>query len=229
MNNCGFCRVVKLLFIVAVPIFISEAAGAETPDFSGSYTMTGVKGGSKSMKSGSSALQVTQTDTSIEVTKIIDGKSSMNRFKLDGTEIPYKSEGGAQGVGAARFKGKTLTIDTQVSTRPQANGPAVQIHTKEQWTLSADLETLTIRTDVDFPTSGLSGFQLIEPWSEIYTRSQSRGVAPSRLRLRGKPVCCALACKIGPGSSRSQRGVCREPDGTQSDGPQIRSRHERTV
>jgi hypothetical protein len=173
MNSSGLCRLAKLLILAAVPIVISEAAGPEKPDFSGSYTMTGVKGGSKSEKPGNSALQVTQTDTAIEVTRIIDGKGSMNRFKLDGTETPYRSDGGAQGIGTARFKGKTLTIDTQVAARLQATGPAVQIHTKEQWTLSADLNTLTIRTDVDFPNSGLGGFQVIEPWSEIYTRSQT--------------------------------------------------------
>jgi tetratricopeptide (TPR) repeat protein len=186
MNSSGFCRVARLLIIAAVPIVISEAAGPEKSDFSGSYTMTGIKGGSKSKKPGSSALQVIQTDTSIEVTRIIDGKASMNRFKLDGTETPFRSDGGAQGIGTARFKGKTLVIDTQVATRPQTNGPAVQIHAKEQWSLSADLKTLTIRTDVEFPNSGLGGFQLIEPWSEIYTRSQTPVPVPLQTQTQGE-------------------------------------------
>ncbi len=166
MNRICIVRIAGLLILAAAPILNSEASGAEKPDFSGSYAITGVKGGSKSKAPGGSAVQVTQTDTAIEVTKVIDGRSSMNRFKLDGTESPYRSEGGAQGSATARLKGKTLTIDTQVVTRPQANGPAVQIHKKEEWNLSSDFQTLTIRTDVDFPNSGLGGLQLMDPLRE---------------------------------------------------------------
>jgi hypothetical protein len=186
VNSCSLLRVAKLIILVAVPIVLLEAAGADKPDFSGSYTLTSIKGGSKTKKPGNSTLQVSQTDTTIEVTRISDGNSIMNRFKLDGTETQYRSEGGAQGSGTARFKGKILTIDTQVATGPQANGPAVQIHTKEQWTLSADLKTLTIRTDVEFPNSGIGGFQLIEPWSEIYTRIQSPAAVPLQSQAKGE-------------------------------------------
>jgi hypothetical protein len=170
----------KLLILAALSVVIPEGIGADKPDFSGSYTLTGTKGRSKTKRATASLLQVVQTGVEIEVSRTFDGKAYLNRFKLDGTEAEYRSEGGVQGTSTARFKGKALIIDTQVTTRPQANGPAVQIHTKEQWTLSSDSKTLTIRSDVDFPNSGLGGFQIVEPWSEIYTRNQSPIAAPSQ-------------------------------------------------
>lgn len=170
----------KLLILGALSAVIPEAAGTDRPDFSGSYTLTGTKGASKTKRATASLLQVIQTGAEIEVSRTFDGKAYLNRLKLDGTEGEYRSEGGAQGTSTARFKGKALIIDTQVTTRPQANGPAVQIHTRERWTLSSDLRTLIIRSDVDFPNSGLGGFQVIEPWSEIYTRNQSPVASPSQ-------------------------------------------------
>jgi hypothetical protein len=76
-----------------------------------------------------------------------------------------------EGTSQTQFKGKSLAVDIFVVTTPTPNGPKVQIHTKERWELSSDLKTLTIRKEVDFPTVPLGGFQVIEPWSEIYTRN----------------------------------------------------------
>jgi tetratricopeptide (TPR) repeat protein len=141
------------------------------PNFGGSYTLTGAKGSFKINKGSKPLLQVVQSATEILITKTSDGKAPTHRFALDGSETPHATETGAKGTGTAHFKGKTLVIDVQVVNRPAPNGPDVQIHTREQWALSNDLKTLTIRTDVDFPNSGLGGFQVIEPWSEIYTRN----------------------------------------------------------
>ena len=48
----------------------------------------------------------------------------------------------------------------------------VPLRAQEQWALSSDLKTVTIRSDVDFPNAGLGGFRVVEPWSEIYTRNR---------------------------------------------------------
>lgn len=148
-----------------------RAADNAALDFSGVYTLTGAKGSLKIKKASSWLLEVVQTGEDIKVAKTTDGKTTTNRFLRDGTEGPYISEGGIKGVCTARWKGKTLVIDTNVVSSPQRGRPDVRIHTREQWTLSSDLKTLTIRNDVDFPNSGLGGFQVIEPWSEIYSRN----------------------------------------------------------
>lgn len=165
-------NVIEVLAVVGLSAFAVKAADVAKPDFSGVYTLTGAKGSFKMNKASRWIMEVVQTDIDVRITKTIDGRATTNRFLLDGTEAPFTSEGNAKGACSARFKGRALMLDTQVTTSPQRNGPDVQIHTKEQWTLSSDLKTLTLRSDVDFPKSGLGGFQLVEPWSEIYTRSQ---------------------------------------------------------
>jgi hypothetical protein len=148
----------------------AHSADSGKPDFSGSYSLTGAKGALKVNKTAPWLLRVVQSSSDIEITRTADGKVTTNQCKLDGTESSYTSSGGVKLMCTVRFNGKTLILETWVGSHPQANGTAVQIHTKQQWTLSSN--TLTIRNDVDFPKSGLSGFQLIEPWSEIYIKNQ---------------------------------------------------------
>jgi hypothetical protein len=146
-----------------------HAAAAKT-DFSGSYTVTGSKGAFKA-KGSSWSIRVVQTETTIEISKTIEGKENLNTFQLDGSEGVYTSSGGQRGIGKAQLKGKMLILETFIKAQPQPNAPAVQIHTRERWELSLDSKTLTIRSDVDFPNSGVGGFQVIEPWAEIYKRN----------------------------------------------------------
>lgn len=157
---------------LALGSVISYAGEGDKPDFTGSFSLSAVKGALKITKADPWLLRIAQTDQDIEITKMADGKSTTNRFKLDGTESPYTTESGVKGVSKARIKGKTLIVETLVIVHPKSNGPAVQTHTKEQWKLSSDLKTLTIRNEVDFPNSGLGGLQLVEPWSEVYTRER---------------------------------------------------------
>ncbi|MGD0130695.1 MAG: hypothetical protein ABSE57_01570, partial [Bryobacteraceae bacterium] len=146
------------------------AAAGDKPNFSGSYLLTGSKGAFKFKKGTSQTVQVVQTESTIEITRTTEGLKNVNNTPLDGTEGVYNSPGGPRGKCAARFKGKSLVLDTLVVTRPQPKGPDVQIHTRERWELSSDSKTLTIRSDVDFPGSPVNDFQLIEPWTEIYSR-----------------------------------------------------------
>jgi hypothetical protein len=141
------------------------------PDFSGSYSLTGSKAALKLKKGALSTLRVVQNQSAVEITKVMDGHQNVNKFRLDGTEDLYKSPGGPKGTCKAKFKGKALILETLITVRPEPNGPVVQIHTREKWNPSSDSKTLTIRSEVDSPNSPLSGFQIIEPWSEIYIRN----------------------------------------------------------
>jgi hypothetical protein len=168
-----FSPVLRISIVLAAAATIPAVRAADNAkiDFSGAYTLTGAKGSFKMNKSSTWLLDVVQSGAEINVTKTTDGKTTANRFMLDDTEAPYVSEDGVKGTCTARWKGRTLVIDINVTSRPQRGGPEVRMHTREQWTLSPDLKTLTIRSDVDFPNSGLGGFQVVEPWSEIYARN----------------------------------------------------------
>jgi hypothetical protein len=159
----------RLTLIAFVAVSLASAA-EEKVDFSGSYVLSGGKGSFQFKKGMDWTLNVAQTENTIEVTRIIDGKQNKNIFNMDGSEGAYTSSGGVEGICKAQWKGKTLILEVLVTSLPQNNRPAVQIHTKQRWELSSDSRTLTVRTDVDFPGSPLGDFQVIEPWSEIYTR-----------------------------------------------------------
>jgi len=108
-------------------VFVSPSVvfAAAKVDFSGSYTLTGGKGAFKS-KAASWTIRVAQTESVIEIVKTMDGKQNLNRFQLDGSEGTYTSSGGQKGIGKAQLKGKTLILDTFITTRPQAKAPDVQ-------------------------------------------------------------------------------------------------------
>lgn len=116
-------------------------------------------------------LQVSQTESAIEVTRVMDGHQNMYKCPLNSGEGKYPSPDGTAGTCKAHLKGRSLVLETLVTTHPQPNGPTVQVHTIARWELSSDLKTLTIKSDVDFPGSPLNDFQLVEPWTEIYTRN----------------------------------------------------------
>ncbi len=167
-------RLLCSIFITCLAALLTvtpNTAEANKPDFSGSYILTGSKGAFSMEKGEVWTLQVSQTESSLQVKRVRDGRENTNEFPLNGSEGRYPSAGGPTGSCKARWKGKDLVLDSLVITHPQDNGPAVQLHTKERWELSLDLKTLTIRSDVDFPGSPVYGFQLIQPWSEIYTRN----------------------------------------------------------
>jgi len=161
------------LALTALLALVSTAIAADKRDFSGSYILKEKTGASKLEKSKASTLRVNQTESAPEVTRVIDGHQNVNKFPLDGSEGTYVSLGGPTGTCTARFKSKYLILDTFVTTRPQPNGPIVQMHTRERWELSSDSKTLKIRSEVDFPqfSGTLNGFQVVEPWSETYIRN----------------------------------------------------------
>ncbi len=60
------------------------------------------------------------------------------------------SPGGVSGKCKAQVKGKYLILESVVVAQPQPR-TAVRMHTKERWRLSTDANTLTIKSDSDFP------------------------------------------------------------------------------
>jgi hypothetical protein len=151
---------------------VAGAVAADKVDFSGSYTLKKTTEISKQEKGVVRTLHLSQSETAIEVTRVQDGHSYVNTFPLDGSTGKYVSPGGPTGTCKGEFKSKSLILDSYVTARARPDSPALEMHTRERWELSSDSKTLKIRTDVEFPqlTSTLNGFQVIEPWTETYTR-----------------------------------------------------------
>jgi hypothetical protein len=165
------------VFLAAL-IFLGPSLGlgpsldaAEGQNFSGSYTLTGAKGDFDFSKDTVWTISVVQTAAAIEVTRVMDGRTSMNRFPLDGAEGGYTSATGVQGKCKGQLKGKNLILESVVVTYPARNRPGFDTRTRERWELSPNSKTLTIRNDVDYPGSSLEGLHVAQPWTEIYTRN----------------------------------------------------------
>jgi hypothetical protein len=158
-------------FIAALVLLTPSLGAADGQNFSGSYTLTGAKGDFDFGKDTVWTLSVVQTAAAIEVTRVMDGRASMNRFPLDGTESGYTSPTGVQGKCKGQLKGKNLILESVVVTYPARNRPGFDTRTRERWELSPNSKTLTIRNDVDYPGSSLEGLHVTQPWTEIYTRN----------------------------------------------------------
>jgi hypothetical protein len=122
---------------------------ADKANYSGKYLLQGRK--TVSGNKIDSAIEVVQSDESIEITRVEQGSRTTNRYPLNGSEGDYTSPGGVAGKCKAQLKDKYLVLESVVTTRPQPNAPPVRIHTKERWQLSSDSKTLTVKSDVDFP------------------------------------------------------------------------------
>jgi len=166
-------RSVNVLMLAVLLGAVVSIGAADKFDFSGSYTLKKTSGAAKPGKGEVWILRVSQSESAIEVTRELNGHPYVNKFPLDGSEGKYVSPGGPTGTCKAQLKSKSLILDSFVTTHPQPDGPAVQMHARERWDLSSDSNTLKIRTDVDFPqfSGTLNGFQVVEPWTEIFVRN----------------------------------------------------------
>jgi hypothetical protein len=161
-----------LFLIVLLLLAAAIAAGGKT-DFSWAYTLTKIKGGEFGVgpKKGTVwGLEVVQTATAIEVTKVRNGRRFVHTFSLDGTEGVYNDPSGNTGTCKGHFKGRYLYLDSFVIFRTKG-GPTIQSHTMERWELSADLKTLTIQNDVETAYNQQIVPNNIPPWSEAYARN----------------------------------------------------------
>jgi hypothetical protein len=163
------------LFLSVVLLLAASVAATEKTDFSGSYTLAKINGGDFGLgpKKGTVwTLDVIQTSTEVQVTKVKNDQRFVNTFSLDGTEGVFKYPGGIAGKCKGHFKGRYLYLDSIVIVRPKG-GPSIQSHMIERWELSADLRTLTIQNELE--TANADNKQIIlnnvRPWSEVYTRN----------------------------------------------------------
>ncbi len=134
---------------MAVVWSANTGRAADKADYSGKYSIQPRKAASGNETD--STLVVVQSADSIEVTRVEQGKRTINRYPANGSEGDYTSPGGVAGKCKAQLKDKYLVLESVVAARPQPNVPPMRVHTKERWHLSADSKTLTVKSDVDFP------------------------------------------------------------------------------
>jgi len=141
--------VASVACILAVALSTHSGLAADKVNYSGNYLLEG-----KNTKAGGetgSSLEVVQSQDSIEITRVEQGRRTRNRYPLTGSDGDYTSPGGVSGRCKAQPKGKYLVVESIVVSRPQPTGSPVRMHTKERWRLSADSKILTIEANVDFP------------------------------------------------------------------------------
>lgn len=134
------------LFAIATP-HVGFAANSQ--NFSGKFLHPGTKG--ETDFDPAVTLDVVQTDGAIEITRVDSQGSTSNQYPLNGTEQDCSGPGGVAGKCKAQLKGKSLILETTVVSRDLTSGTTVHMRTVEQWQLSSDSKTLTIKVHVDFP------------------------------------------------------------------------------
>ncbi len=149
-------RVVIFVALVGLVVSTSVRVGfaAYNLNFTGTYVHPGQKGASD--LDPEVTLEVAQSDGAIEVTREEQGSKTTNRFSLNGAESDCVSPGDVAGKCKARLKGKTLILEYVVLSNDQTTGATVHIRTTEEWQLSGDSKTLTIKLHVDFPDRAAS-------------------------------------------------------------------------
>lgn len=163
-------NVIWAIAIYSLLLTPSIIAQSEKPNFGGSFTLKDIKGGFK-QKVPVWTLEVIQTESTIEVTRVIDSIRLAYNCPLKGGEGKFSTPDGGSGTCKAQWKGNDLVLDKTILRRPRTNGPESQTRVWERWKLSPDLRTLTIKIDVNFPGTPISGSQLFGPTTEVYARN----------------------------------------------------------
>jgi hypothetical protein len=163
-----FCGLRTWTLAVVVAGCATAVSGAQSPaDFYGAY----IKSGSGKKPADKIAIVISEAGSQIEVKRMWNGKAQVSTFPLDGSPGVYRTESGAAGQGTVHWKGLTMMIETLVTSPPQA-GKTIRFHTKEQWQLSKDRQTLKIHVETDSPDMPREIMSVaIEPYTELYQRS----------------------------------------------------------
>ena len=160
-------KLLKNLPVILI-FFTVGTFGATNPNFSGTYAAQQKSSGKSIM------LRVVQSDSAVEVTRISGDKPSTNRFPLDGSEGEYKTESGVRGKCKGHVKNQTLVLESLVAPPARAGSPSIRFHTIEEWQLSRDGNTLTIKTEIqspDMPPDIMSAAIPNNPMKEKYQRT----------------------------------------------------------
>lgn len=161
------------LVVTLIFWFFGSASAADKPSFSGTYFLQVDK---SDKRQSDVSLEVIQSDESIEVTKVVEGKKETNIYPLNGRDGEYLSSGGVSGRCKGQIKGNKLVIESIVVTHPVPAAGPMRIHSREQWQLSGDLKTLTIKLSVDFPDVPAEASNFVGDilaTTEIFTRVQT--------------------------------------------------------
>jgi hypothetical protein len=143
---------------VFVPVALVVLAAAAIPhagfaagnlNFSGKFVHRGDK--SRSDLDPEVTLEVVQTEQAIQITRADQGGKTSNRFLLNGAQEDCVSATGVPAKCKAQIKGKSLILETIIESKDQSSGALVHIRNVEQWQLSGDSKTLTVKLRVDFP------------------------------------------------------------------------------
>jgi hypothetical protein len=162
----------KKLLALAI-CFASLTWAATKPDFSGNYALQQKKGDSPI----STSIRVVETESVVEVTRVFGDRFVTNKFPTDGSEGDYVTEAGVHGKCRAQVKNDALVLESLVASRPNANAPALRFDTIEEWRLSADSRTLTIKTEIkcpDMPPDVMAAAFPNNPRKEKFQRLDAR-------------------------------------------------------
>lgn len=129
------------LLLVAI-----TAIAQETPNFSGIYALTGLKGAHTAKTLPQNTMKVTHNGASIEIVESFeDGKTLTTKYALDGGESKNLTSGGLPTTGRAEIKGKTLVIRSSYRLPT-----GITVHETAKWDLSADFKAIKIRQQTQF-------------------------------------------------------------------------------
>ena len=136
--------------IVSLPccliLFAVTTVAQDTPNFSGTYSLTAQKGEHIAKALPKITLKVVQSGSSLEIVESYDeGKTVTKKYTLNGGETKNLTSAGAPTTDKAETKGKTLAIH---SSYRLPTGTTVR--ETQRWELSADSKTLKIRRQTDF-------------------------------------------------------------------------------
>jgi hypothetical protein len=147
-------RVLSAVISIAIASLVTTAnprvgLAANNQNFTGKYLHRGEK--YRSDLDPPVTLDVVQNEETITITRVDPGGKTSNLYPLNGTEEDCISPSRVSAKCKAQLKGKSLILETTVASRDQESGALVRIRTVEQWQLSGDSKTLTIKVHVEFP------------------------------------------------------------------------------
>jgi len=139
-------------------------AVAAPTDFSGTWVLETKDPG----KAGSPiGLKIVQTAATLVVTDDSAGKITTNTYKMDGSNGPYTTPTGFNGMCSIKWDGKVLVLQTLVEAKKSDNS-IIHFLKKQHLELAADKQTLKVHTEVLSPDVPAG---LIAPFDSVYKRS----------------------------------------------------------
>jgi hypothetical protein len=145
----------QILFVASVALAATAVPhaifAATNLNFTGKFVHRGGKGGSD--LDPEITLDVVQNAQSVEIARETSGGKTSNQYPLDGSVQDCVSSTGVSAKCKVQLKGKNLFLESTTESTDSASGTLVHIRTVEQWQLSGDSKTLTIKVRVDFPGS----------------------------------------------------------------------------